>query len=69
MGANLLKCPRMLNDLWREYEVGMCGNKPAKDFTPHEREETYCRRKVFWHKVEELIRAGFTADEAIDKIY
>ena len=33
-GANLLKCPRMLNDLWREYEFGMCGNKPAKDFPP-----------------------------------
>jgi hypothetical protein len=25
--------------------------------------------KVFWDKVTELIRAGFTADEAIDKIY
>jgi hypothetical protein len=34
MAANLLKCPRMLNNLWREYEFGMCGNKPTKDFTP-----------------------------------
>ena len=62
----------MLNELWREYEFGMCGNKPAKDFTPHERGQvkvTYCQRKVFWDKVAELIRADFTADEAIDKIY
>ena len=72
MGANLLKCQRMLNDLWREYEFGMCGNKPATDFTPHERGQVkvaYCWRKVFWDKVAELIRAGFTADEAIDKSY
>ncbi len=50
----------------------MCGNKPAKDFTPHERGQvkvTYCRRKVVWDKAAELVRAGFTADEAIDKIY
>jgi len=55
MGANLLKCPRMLNDFWREYEFGMCGNKPAQDFTPHERgrvKVTYCQRKVFWGSLQ-----------------
>ena len=67
-----MKCPRMLNDLWRECEFGMCGNKPAKDSTPHERGQvkvTYCPMKVFWDKVAKLIRAGFTADEALDKNY
>ena len=30
---------------------------------------TYGQRKVVWDKVAELIMAGFTADDAIDKIF
>jgi len=51
---------------------GIGGNKPAKDFTLHERgalKSKYYWRNVFWKKVSELIRAGYTADVAIDKIY
>ena len=41
-------------------------------FFPHERGQvkvTYCQRKVFCDKVAELIRAGFTENDTIDKIY
>ena len=40
-GARLLpklsKCPRTLNDLWKEYVAGLSGNKAAKDFSKSER--------------------------------
>ena len=46
--------------------------KAAKDFTVQERGQDkyqYYRRDVFWSKVAELVRAGFTSDRACDKIY
>jgi hypothetical protein len=70
--AKLSKCPKTLHDLWREYEFGLDGYKPAKDFTPAERgadKTKYCRRNNFWVIVSELIRAGDSADRAIDKVY
>ena len=56
----LVKCPKTLNVLWQEWEFGLNGRKAAKDFTARERGNvrfTYHRRKVFWEKVSELIRA------------
>ena len=41
-------------------------------FTSRERGNcrfTYSRRKVFWDKVSEMVRAGYTCHAAIDKIY
>ena len=58
------KCPRTLHVLWNEYEFGLNGQKTAKNFTSRERGAnrfTYSRRKVFWDKVTELIRAGHTS--------
>lgn len=70
--AILGKCPKTLNDLWHEYMFGLTGHKPAKDFTRAERGKvryTYARRLVFWQKTAEMVRMGYTADRAIDKIY
>ena len=68
----LAKCPKTLSALWQEYEFGVNGQKPAKEFSSRERENcrfTYYRRKVFWDKVSEMVRAGYTCHAAIDKIY
>ena len=70
--AKLSKCPKTLHDLWREYEFGFAGYKAAKDFTSRERGADKCkyyRRNVFWKKVNELVLAGHSADEACDLIY
>jgi hypothetical protein len=70
--AKLSRCPRTLHDLWREFEFGFAGYKAAKDFTDKERGADKCkyyRRNVFWRKVQELILAGHSADEACDMIY
>ena len=74
VGANavLSPLPRSLYDLWNEYQFGIGGRKPAKDFTPNERgrvKHNYARRKVVWEKVDELVRRGYTAEVAIDRIY
>ena len=68
----LMKCPKTLNILWQEYEFGINGQKAAKHYTSRERGNsrfTYHRRKIFWDKVSELIRAGYDSHTAIDKIY
>ena len=68
----LMKCPKTLNVLWQEYEFGINGQKAAKHYTSRERGNsryTYHRRKVFWDKVSELLRAGYDSHTAIDKIY
>jgi hypothetical protein len=70
--AGLSKCPRNLYDLWREYELGLGGFKAAKLFTASERGKEkckYCRRNNFWKIVAEMVRAGDSADAAIDKVY
>jgi hypothetical protein len=75
MGAPRLarpKCPKTLYDLWKEFMFGYAGNKPAKDFTSHERGEcrhVYSKRNVVWSTIVRMIDAGYTADRAIDKIY
>ena len=70
--VRLSKCPRDLWVLWKEWEQGLGGVKPAKAFTHAERganKFSFCRRKVFWDTVEGMVRRGQMADVAIDTIY
>lgn len=71
--AVLMKHPRTLHDLWKEYEFGAPGHKPAKDFTATERggrnKHVFYLRKFFWNKVAEMIRSGLDANDACDRIY
>ena len=70
--ATLSTHPKSLSALWQEYEFGIAGRKPAREFTAEERGRVkyqYTRRKVVWDAVAELVRAGFTASAACDKIY
>ena len=70
--ARLTRCPKTLHDLWKEYEFGFSGCKPAKDVTSNERGKdryNYYRRNVFWSQVSLMVRAGYTAETACDKIY
>ena len=69
VSCSLSKCPRTLYALWNEYKFGVNGQIAAKNFTSRERGAnrfTYSRRKVFWDKVRELVRAGHTSFTAID---
>ena len=73
--ATLAKQPRTLAELWEEYQVGIGGRKPAKDWTSTERgnrtgglKQKYYRRKMVWWTIEELMRRGGTRDSAINKI-
>mgnify|MGYP006196021747 FL=1 len=71
-GVKLMKNPNDLFTVWKEWEFGMNGMKPAKDFTSHERganKFTYCQRKVFWDAVHQLIARGHTSDTAVDRIH
>jgi hypothetical protein len=70
--TKLSRRPRDLYELWHEYEFGLGGSKPAKHLNLAERGANKCtfsRRKVFWDVVAGLVRAGFTSDTAIDKVY
>jgi hypothetical protein len=70
--ATISPTPRTLHELWQEYEFGIGGRKPAKDFTAQERggvKHKYTRRKVVWDKIAEMVRGGWTAQAAIDRIY
>ena len=73
--ATLSNNPRSLCDLWREYEFGINGRKPAKEFTMQERNVTlggtkqkWYRRSHFWRVMERLIRKGHDYQMAILKI-
>jgi hypothetical protein len=70
--SSLSKTPKTLFVLWQEWEVGIGGRKPAKLFTRVERGRVkfiYCRRKILWETVAMLVRAGYTAHTAIERIY
>ena len=72
VNAVLVRSPRTLHQLWDEYIKGIGNNKPAKDFTRLERGRhkfVYCRRKIVWDVVANLVRAGVPASEAIGRIY
>jgi hypothetical protein len=72
-GASLSPLPKTIHDLWHEYEFGIGGRKPARDFTAAERggrnKHTYYRRRVVWDVVAALVRAGWTSQAACDEIY
>ncbi len=64
--------PKNLFVLWQEYEFGISGRKPARDFTAKQRGKTkhkYFRRKAFWEVVAEMVRGGMMAEAAIDRVY
>ena len=72
LNATLVKNPRSLHIIWQEYELGIGGRKPAKNFTAAERgrvKYAYYRRKIVWETISGLVRAGHTAQVAIDMIY
>jgi hypothetical protein len=70
--STLCPNPRTLYNLWEEYENGIGGRKAASLFSSQERgrvKHKYHRRKVVWDCISGLVRAGFTAQVAIDRIY
>jgi hypothetical protein len=70
--ATLSNMPRTLHELWNEYEFGLGERKPAKHFTLKERGKcryTYHRRKVVWDQVADMVRRGWDAPDACNKLY
>ena len=70
--ASLSPMPRNLFELWREYSHGIGGRKPAELFPHHEKgrvKHKYHRRNVVWRIIDGLIKRGFTAETAIDRIH
>jgi hypothetical protein len=68
----LSKRPKDLFELYREYQFGIGGSKPAKLFSSAERgscRSTYSLRLGFWSLVDGLVRKGHTSETAIDLIY
>jgi hypothetical protein len=71
-GVKLSRNPKDLYTVWKEWEFGLNGMKPARDFTIHERganKFAFSRRKNLWDTVTRMIAHGFTSDTAIDRIY
>ena len=70
--ALLMARPGNLHNLWKEYMVGLNGNKAARLFTAEERGQasvTYCRRNAFWSVISTMVRSGVSADVAVDRVY
>ena len=58
--------------LWQENKLGIAGRKAARLFTSEEGgrvKYSYHKRKIAWDMIDQLIRAGYTAQTAINKIY
>ena len=69
INVTLSASPRTLYDLWDEFNHGIGGQKPAKDFTPRERgmvKHKYSRQKVVWDTVARLVNSGLTSHVSID---
>ena len=72
VAASLSPTPRSLYVLWHEWLFGIGGRKAARLFTAQERGREkfkYCRRKVVWDLVGEMVRSGLESNVAIDRIY
>lgn len=70
--ATLMPNPKSLYDLWNEYLHGVGGRKPARLFSESERgrvKHKFCRRKVIWDAVRDLVTLGHSSERAIDIIY
>src|SRR5210317_2335587 len=73
--ATLSNNPRSLVELWREYQFGIDGRKPARDFSTDERnnrvggiKQKYYRRRFVWNAIKRLISSGMTSQAAIQKL-
>jgi len=73
--ATLSQQPRTLLLLWEEYQFGIGGRKPAKDWTSRERnnredgiKQKYYRRNIVWQSIDRQVRAGLTAAAACHQI-
>jgi Transcriptional activator of glycolytic enzymes len=70
--VELSERPKTLMDLWLEWTQGTGGQKPAKDFSRHERggkvRFRYYRRKVFWDVISKHVAAGYDAQTAIERV-
>jgi hypothetical protein len=72
MVLRLSKCPRDLWVLWKEWDLGLGGEKPAKAYTPAKwgvNKFFFLCRKVLWDTVKGMIRRGQMADVAINNVY
>ena len=72
--AMLMRGPKTLNVLWQEWTHGIGSNKPAVAFTATERglrrnKSTFCLRMNFWRVIRNLVLAGISATNAIDRVY
>ena len=70
--ASLSPMPRNLYELWREYTHGIGGRKAAENFSHQEKgrvKHKYHRRNVVWKIISGMVKLGFTAETAIDRIY
>ena len=64
--ATLSKSPCNLYLLWTEYEFGIGGRLPAKDFNHKQRGKVkykYYRQKVFWDTVIRLVNSGLLVEQ------
>jgi hypothetical protein len=71
IAPTLMAHPRSLSDLWLEFTHGVGGRKPARLFNFAERgrvKHKYHRRKVVWDIIAGLVRQGFSANAAIERI-
>jgi hypothetical protein len=67
--ADLEPNPPNLLLLWEDYQNGLDGTKPARLFTPEERNSTYARWKIVLDIIAKRISSGDTAQIACDRIY
>ena len=72
--ANLSSLPRDLITLWREYQFGLNGRKPARLFTTGERnanrkmKQTYYRRNQVWECMRRQVHRGLTPEQAAQEL-
>jgi hypothetical protein len=71
--VELGKQPKLLHELWQEYQFRINNQKAAKDFTTAERggknKFKYCCQKAFWDLIVLHVSARFLAQVAIDCVY
>ena len=69
--ATLMRNPKLLGILWDEYQNGVGGRKPAREFTRAERGQckaVYSQRKPFWECMERQIDRGDTKTTALKRV-
>lgn len=64
---------KTLEDLWTEWEFGIGGRKPVKDWSRQESgqkriKSTFSRRKLVWNCLRRHVNAGYGAPAACEKI-